>query len=59
MARRVSHNGSRNKRKSLLERKLDELAAEGWLHRGNGRRIGKIQTFKIEGVLQRLMAERR
>ncbi|KAF0246307.1 MAG: hypothetical protein FD180_795 [Planctomycetota bacterium] len=42
-----------------VERKLDRLAAEGWLHRGNGKPIGKVRTFPLKGVVARLMADRR
>ena len=45
--------------KNSLDRKLDELAAEGWLKRGNGKPIGKVRTFRIKGVIDRLIAERR
>ena len=44
---------------NALDRKLDRLEAEGWLHRGNGRPIGKVRTFPFKGVVAQLLADRR
>ena len=46
--------------KSALDRKLDRLAAEGYLHRGNGKPIRDcdIPTFQLEGVIEELRRQR-
>ena len=47
-------------KKSALDRKLDQLAAEGYLRRGNGKRIREcdIPTFHLTGVIEELRRQR-
>jgi antitoxin (DNA-binding transcriptional repressor) of toxin-antitoxin stability system len=47
-------------KKSALDRKLDQLAAEGYLRRGNGKPIKEsdLPTYHLTGVIEQLRRDR-
>ncbi len=56
----VTRPSRTNPKKSALDRKLDQLAAEGYLRRGNGKPIREsdIPTFRLDGVIEELRRQR-
>ncbi|MCE9581018.1 MAG: type II toxin-antitoxin system prevent-host-death family antitoxin [Planctomycetes bacterium] len=56
----VTRATAKTPKKSALDRKLDKLAAEGFLHRGNGKRIREedLPTFHLDGVIEELRRQR-
>lgn len=46
-------------RASALDRKLDRLAAEGFLRRGNGKPVRDLPVYRLTGVLDQLKRDRR